>query len=92
MTTTGPSTDTTTVEQHVEQFIRENFFYEGPPIERAASLMDSGILDSTGVLELVTYLEEKFGVAVADTELTPENLDSLQRIASFVGRKRSALG
>jgi acyl carrier protein len=78
------------VAAEVERFIRKNFFYDGPPLAPQASLMDSGILDSTGVLELVTFLEETFGFAVDDTDLTPDNLDSLGRIAAFVERKRAS--
>jgi acyl carrier protein len=80
------------VAAEVERFIRKNFFYDGPPLAPGASLMDSGILDSTGVLELVTYLEEAFGVSVDDTDLTPDNLDSLGRIAAFVEGKRGVSG
>jgi acyl carrier protein len=79
----------TAVEADVERFIRQNFFYDGPPLAGVASLMESGILDSTGVLELVAFIEETYGIAVADTDLTPENLDSLPRIRKFVESKRS---
>jgi acyl carrier protein len=71
----------------VQEFIRQNFFYEGPDLDPAASFMEGGILDSTGVLELVAFLEEKFGIKINDAELTPDNLDSLSRIAAFVERK-----
>ncbi len=71
----------------VQEFIRQNFFYEGPALDPRASFMESGILDSTGVLELVAFLEETFGIKIGDAELTPENLDSLSRIATFVERK-----
>lgn len=71
----------------VQDFIRENFFYEGPVLDPSTSFMDTGILDSTGVLELVSFLEERYGIKVEDTELTPDNLDSLSRIAAFVERK-----
>jgi acyl carrier protein len=50
--------------------------------------MQAGIIDSTGVLELIMFLEEQFGIKVADEEMTPENLDSVDRIVAFVGRKR----
>lgn len=79
--------DGTSTERRVERFIRENFFYEGPPIDDHVSLMDTGLLDSTGVLELVAFLEDQFGIVVADDELVPENLDSLSHIAAYVGRK-----
>ncbi len=58
-------------------------------LEDGQSLLDTGVIDSTGVLELIQYLEETFGIAVDDDELIPENLDSLERIASFVVSKKS---
>jgi acyl carrier protein len=51
--------------------------------------LDQGIVDSTGVLEVVTFLEEKFGIVVGDSEMLPENLDSLKNLTAFVERKRS---
>ena len=51
------------------------------------SFLDKGIIDSTGILELVMFLEEQFGVKVDDSELLPENFDSINRLAQFVGRK-----
>ena len=52
------------------------------------SLMKAGVIDSTGVLELISFLEEQFSIQVADEEMTPENLDSVDSIVSFLGRKR----
>ena len=75
------------IRNDVEQFIRTNFFYEGDPLDPDASFIENGILDSTGVLELVAFLEEKFGVKVANEDLTPDNLDSLNRLQRFVQRK-----
>lgn len=54
------------------------------------SLLDSGVMDSTGVMELVLFLEETYSIRVLDTELTPENLDSIDRIAQFVSNKQQA--
>lgn len=53
-----------------------------------ASLLEEGIIDSTGVLDLVMFIEETFGIVVKDEELTPENLDSVDRLAAFVEKKR----
>ena len=50
----------------------------------------SGIIDSTGVLEVVSFLEETFGIVVGDSEMLPENLDSVQNLVAFIERKRSA--
>ena len=54
------------------------------------SFLEKGILDSTGVLELVSHLETQFGIRVESDEITPDNLDSLDKLADFVLRKRSA--
>ena len=51
------------------------------------SLLDSGIVDSTGVMEVVAFLEESFGIEIDDDELVADNLDSVQRLAAFVARK-----
>jgi acyl carrier protein len=69
----------------------ENFLF-GRPFELSddASLQDAGIIDSTGVLELVTYLENQFGVIVGDDELLPENLDSINRLTRFLQAKLRA--
>ncbi|HDO31227.1 MAG TPA: acyl carrier protein, partial [Desulfobacteraceae bacterium] len=52
------------------------------------SFLDKGIIDSTGVLELVEWLEDEFGVPVEDEELLPENLDSVNQLAAFIARKK----
>ena len=54
-----------------------------------ASLLEAGVLDSTGVLELIEFLEEKFGISVEDTETLPENLGSIEGLTRFVVLKRS---
>lgn len=77
------------VKTDVEAFIRENFFYEGPALDPQTSFLETGIIDSTGVLELVGFLEERYGIGIEDEDLTPENLDSLERIAGFVDRKKA---
>lgn len=54
------------------------------------SLIEGGIVDSTGVMEIVTFLEETYGISVADDELVAENLDSITRLRAFVDAKRAA--
>lgn len=80
------------VKVDVENFIRENFFYEGDALDPNASFLETGIIDSTGVLELVAFLEESYGIQIVDEDLTPENLDSLGQIEAFVERKKAAAG
>ena len=77
-----------TVNNQLREFITTNYYI--PPetrLESVASLLASGILDSTGVLELVTFVESRFGVSVADDELVPANFDSLHALTAFVERK-----
>jgi acyl carrier protein len=75
----------------VRQFITTNFYVgDSGALRNDESLLDAGIVDSTGVLEIVGFLESKFGLAIEDTELVPENLDSISRISAFIERKTSA--
>jgi acyl carrier protein len=72
----------------VREFLLDNFIMgSGAVIEDGVSFMKGHILDSTGFIELVTFLEEAFGIQVADDEMLPENLDSLVAIEAYVGRK-----
>ena len=69
----------------VERFIGETFvFDQNAKPSREESLLDTGIIDSTGVLELIGFLEETFEIAVEDEELVPANLDSIEKITNFV--------
>lgn len=76
----------------LRKFILENYLLTDDPaaLGDADSLTGRGILDSTGALELVMHLEERYRVAVQDDELHPDNLDSIDKIAAFVERKRAA--
>lgn len=58
-------------------------------IDDAASLLESGVLDSTGVMELVAFIEETFRLNLDDADLTPENLNSIDRIHALIARKRA---
>lgn len=83
-----------TIAQQIREFVVSNFLYgqDASNVTNEQSLLESGIMDSTGVLELVAFLEQEFGVAVADRELLPENLDSVNNAANFVARKRQPVG
>jgi acyl carrier protein len=72
----------------IRGFIVESFFVDGFSDEE--SFLRSSIIDSIGMLELVAFLEKEFGIKIADTELLPENLDSLARVCAFVERKQLA--
>ena len=75
----------------LREFIIENFLYGDRTSELAPedSLIERGIVDSTGVLELVAFVESSYGVSVGDEEIVPENFDSIARILSYVERKQS---
>lgn len=77
------------IEPAVRQFIAQNFMYrEGiHSLTDEQSLLDRGLIDSTGVLELVFFLEKTFAIKVGEDEVIPENLDSVQQISSYVRRK-----
>ena len=77
------------LQQQIRDFVTSNFYVADPKaLEDRTSLLDQGIIDSTGVLEVIMYIESTFGVTVEDSEMLPENLDSIERIAAFVARKQ----
>ena len=77
------------LQQQIRDFVATNFYVADPnSLEDRTSLLDQGIIDSTGVLEVIMFIETTFGVTVDDSEMLPENLDSIERIASYVGRKK----
>ena len=72
----------------VRHFVVENFLFgDGELLKEDTSFLERGIIDSTGILELVMFLEETYNMKIEDDELIPENLDNLQYIARFVERK-----
>lgn len=81
-----------TIQDQVRDFIQDNFLLGGggPQYSNADSLLSLHIVDSMGFLELVTFMEEKWGIKVAEEEMIPENLDSLDAIAAFVTRKQTS--
>ena len=72
-----------------KKYIVGNFMSSGEEksLMDDASLLEEGIMDSTGVLDLVMFIEETFGIVVKDEELIPENLDSVNKLVAFVERK-----
>ena len=77
------------MKQELHKFITENFLFgmEDTQLSDEDSLVEKGLIDSTGILELVAFLEEKYGIAIEDTELVPENLDSINAMTTFLNRK-----
>ena len=80
------------IEQAVRRFVADNFSLSDDAYEfdAGASLTQTGLLDSMGVLELIFFLETRFDVSISYEEALPENLDSVERIVSFVGDKLGA--
>ncbi len=77
-----------TLRSDLRSYIRENFLIrEGELPGDEDSLLDGGILDSTGVLELITHLEDSYGIEVLDEEIVPANLDSIAALAAYLERK-----
>jgi acyl carrier protein len=81
------------IQDRVREFIRENFLYMRPnfQLENADPLLGNGVIDSLGVMELITFLEEQFAIQVADAEVTEDNLGSINAIARYVQTKRGAM-
>jgi acyl carrier protein len=79
------------IKQQIIEFITTNFLFdeENKSLGEADSLLEGGIIDSTGVLELVAFIEETYGIKVEDEEIIPENLDSINDITFYVTSKLS---
>ena len=78
--------------ERIQKFILENYLFtdDTGALGVDDSLLGRGIVDSTGMLEIIMFIEEQLGVTVLDEEMVPENLDSVIRIAAFVESKRKA--
>jgi acyl carrier protein len=76
----------------IRAFIVENFLFgdDSQPLATDLSLIDNDLIDSTGILELVGFLEERFAISIADADIVPANLDTIDRIAGFIARKQAA--
>ncbi len=72
----------------VKEFIIENFLFgNANGLRDDTSFLEEGIIDSTGILELINFLEENFSITVKDEELIPENLDSINNVNAYLARK-----
>lgn len=79
------------VQIEICQFVKENYVLTGEmdALDADQSLMEQGVIDSIGVFALIDFIEQRYGINLSDDEITPENLDSLNRIVAFVNRKCS---
>lgn len=82
----------TTYREKLRRFILENYLFSDDPslLNDEDSFMDKGILDSTGILELIFFLEEEFKIQVAEADMIPDNLDSVNSLLQFLGTKAAA--
>ncbi len=81
------------IQSEVRDFVADNFLFGEDPesLNNNDSFLETGIIDSTGVLELVAFIEEKYSVEVDDDELVPENLDSIDQLINFIESKLKEL-
>jgi acyl carrier protein len=84
-----PALDKNSVRTDLKGFIVESFLFgnKNQTFTDSDSFMDKGIVDSTGILELTSYIEEKYGIAIKDEEMIPDNLDSINNLVGFIARK-----
>jgi len=80
------------IEQKIKDFILDNYLFtdDQNALAHSDSFLDRGIIDSTGIMEVILFLEEEFGVTVNDEEMIPENLDSIDNITRFITHKRQS--
>ncbi|MFZ1984132.1 MAG: acyl carrier protein [Desulfatitalea sp.] len=77
------------MKEKIRNFIIENFMFgNGDGLENDTSFLEEGIIDSTGILELVTFIEKEFAISVADEDLIPENLDSINKVEKYLNSKK----
>jgi len=78
------------LKEKIKTFIVENFMFgDADGLKDDSSFLEEGVIDSTGVLELVNFLEEDFSIDVDDEDLIPENLDTINNVVAYVERKKA---
>ena len=80
-----------TMKKIIRHYIMENLLFteDESILQDSGSFLDGGIIDSTGVMEIILFIEETFGIKVNDDEMLPANLDSVDNLAAFVQRKQA---
>ena len=80
------------IKQELRQFVIDNFLFgRGWGTAGRDSFLENGVIDSTGVLELISFLEERFGLKLEETDLTPDNLDSIDKVTRLVESRLAAM-
>jgi acyl carrier protein len=79
-------------EKKIRAFILENYLFtdDQSELKNDDSFLDQGILDSTGILEIIFFIEDEFKIKIKDEEMVPDNLDSVEKIVAFIQRKETA--
>ena len=86
-----PLSTETAAEAKIRRFLTDNFPYvDGETVDRDQSLVEAGVIDSTGVLQLVSYVEEEFSLQIPLEDLVPENFDSIANVTRYVTAKSGA--
>lgn len=79
-------------EKEIRDFVVSNFLFgDASSLQDDTSFLNSGIVDSTGILELIMFLEETYGLSVEPEEMIPDNLDSVNKVAQFITRKQECI-
>ncbi|MDH5325885.1 MAG: acyl carrier protein [Gammaproteobacteria bacterium] len=78
-------------EQKIRDYVLDNYLFtdDQNALKNDESFLDKGIIDSTGIMEVILFLEEEFGIEVEDEEMVPENLDSVNNIVKYIQSKQS---
>ena len=77
------------IHEIIRNYVVNSFLFgDGKKLGNDTSFLGNSIIDSTGMLELISYIEQEFGISIDDAELVPENLDSIDNVASFISRKK----
>jgi acyl carrier protein len=80
------------IKQQIIDFITSNFLFDAQAsLDEKESLLETGVIDSTGVLELIAFIEETYGIKIEDEEIIPENLDTILDISFFIKQKLSTV-
>ena len=84
--------DEKTILKEVREYVVENFLLgeDEEELSNSDSFLESGLIDSTGILEVIAFLEETYDVEIEDEEMIPENLDSVERVARFIASKKGS--
>ena len=89
---TGSGEDLMSIEATLRNYILENYLFtdDNSELDNNASFLDLGIIDSTGIMEVVLFIEEEYGIEVDDEDLLPENLDTINNLVKFISARQSA--